>query len=68
MLDWLTASCWLFGLAGQNWMLLVGGGLAIYIAALIFVQRQQARRQQTEAARYWTTARPAAKRAPTARV
>ena len=35
MLNWLTANCELFGLPGQNWMLVVGGGLLLYIAALV---------------------------------
>ena len=34
MLNWLTGNCDLFGLPGQNWMLIVGGGLLLYIAAL----------------------------------
>ncbi len=34
MLNWLTANITVFGLHAQNWMLLVGGGLLAYIAAL----------------------------------
>ena len=39
MLNWLTANCELFGLPGQNWMLVVGGGLLLYIAALAISRR-----------------------------
>ena len=35
MLNWLTSNCELFGLPGQNWMLVVGGGLLLYIAVLV---------------------------------
>ncbi len=35
MLNWLTGNCELFGLAGQNWMLVVAGGLLLYIAVLV---------------------------------
>jgi hypothetical protein len=42
MLNWLTGNCELFGLTGQNWMLVVGGGLLLYIAVLAFGQRRQA--------------------------
>ena len=42
MLNWLTANCELFGLTGQNWMLVVGGGLLLYIAALVINRRRQA--------------------------
>lgn len=31
-LDWLVGDCRLFGLTGQNWMPVVGGGLLLYIA------------------------------------
>jgi hypothetical protein len=41
MLNWLTDNCELFGLNGQNWMLVVGGGLALYIAVLVISQRRQ---------------------------
>ncbi len=33
MLNWLTDNFDLFGLPAQNWMLLVGGGLLLYIGA-----------------------------------
>jgi hypothetical protein len=42
MLNWLTGNCEFFGLAGQNWMLLVAGGLLLYIAVLAIGQRRQA--------------------------
>jgi hypothetical protein len=35
MLNWLTGNCELFGLPGQNWMLVVAGGLLLYIAVLV---------------------------------
>jgi len=35
MKSWLVAQCQLFGLPGQNWMLLVAAGLLVYIAILI---------------------------------
>jgi hypothetical protein len=38
MLNWLVGNCDLFGLPGQNWMLLVGGGLLIYGATLALVR------------------------------
>jgi hypothetical protein len=43
MLNWLTANCDLFGLPAQNWMLVVGGGLLLYIAALAISRGRQAR-------------------------
>ena len=42
MLNWLTGTCELFGLTGQNWMLVVAGGLLLYIAVLAIGQRRQA--------------------------
>ena len=39
VLEWLTESVWLFGLPGQNWMLVAGGGLTIYISVLVYAQR-----------------------------
>jgi hypothetical protein len=42
MLNWLTGNCDLFGLAGQNWMLVVAGGLLLYIAALAVSRRRHA--------------------------
>ncbi len=42
MLNWLTGNCELFGLAGQNWMLVVAGGLLLYIAVLAISHRRQA--------------------------
>lgn len=41
MLNWLTSNCELFGLPGQNWMLVVGGGLLLYVAALVITNRRQ---------------------------
>ncbi len=42
MLNWLTGNCELFGLTGQNWMLVVAGGLLLYIGVLAIGQRRQA--------------------------
>ena len=42
MLNWLTSNCELFGLPGQNWMLVVGGGLLLYVAVLVITNRRQA--------------------------
>ncbi len=42
MLNWLTSNCELFGLPGQNWMLVVGGGLLLYVAVLVISNRRQA--------------------------
>jgi hypothetical protein len=42
MLNWLTSSCELFGVTGQNWMLVVAGGLLLYIVALAISRRRQA--------------------------
>jgi len=35
MLNWLTENSEWFGLPGQNWMLVVAGGLLLYIAVLV---------------------------------
>jgi len=40
LLDWLVGDCHLFGLTGQNWMLVVGGGLLLYIAGLVIARRR----------------------------
>ena len=40
-LDWLVGDCRLFGLTGQNWMPVVGGGLRLYIAILVIARRRQ---------------------------
>ena len=42
MLNWLTANCDLFGLHAQNWMFVVGGGLLLYIAAMVISRGRQA--------------------------
>ncbi|MBI3703749.1 MAG: hypothetical protein HY244_07870 [Rhizobiales bacterium] len=41
MLDWLTDDIALLGLPAQNWMLLLGGGLMLYIGALAFPRRRR---------------------------
>jgi hypothetical protein len=43
MLNWLVGNCELFGLTGQNWMWLIGGGLLLYVAMLAIARRRQAR-------------------------
>lgn len=42
-LNWLTGNCHLFGLTGQNWMLVVGGVFLIYIVAVAIARRRQMR-------------------------
>jgi len=41
VLDWLIGNCELFGLPGQNWMLVSGGGLLLYIATLVIARHFQ---------------------------
>jgi hypothetical protein len=41
MLDWLTDDIDLFGLPAQNWMLLLGGGLLLYIGVLAWPRRRR---------------------------
>jgi len=43
VLDWLIENFWLFGLVGQNWMLVAGGGLLLYISVLAYARRRQTR-------------------------
>lgn len=40
MLNWLTGNWEIFGLAGQNWMWLTGGGLLLYIVLLVVAGRR----------------------------
>ncbi len=48
MLDWLTGNCDLFGLPGQNWMLVIGGGLLLYSVTMLAARwRQGGARKQT---------------------
>jgi len=42
MLNWFTSSCELFGLTGQNLMLVVAGGLLFYIVTLAISRWRQA--------------------------
>lgn len=37
-MDWLIGNYELFGIIGQNWMLVVGGGLLLYIATLVIAR------------------------------
>ena len=39
MLQWLVDDWHWFGLSGQNWLLVIGGGLALYIAGLLIARR-----------------------------
>ena len=41
MMDWLVGDSQIFGLVVQNWMLLIGGGLALYFAVLALAGRRQ---------------------------
>ncbi len=41
MLEWLTDNIELFGLPVQNWMLLLGGGLLLYLGALALPRRRR---------------------------
>jgi hypothetical protein len=43
VLNWLTANREVFGIPAQNWMLVIGGGLLIYIAALAIAGSRQSR-------------------------
>jgi len=41
MLNWLTENIDLLGLPMQNWMLLLGGGLLLYIGVLALPRRRR---------------------------
>jgi hypothetical protein len=41
MLNWLVGTCELFGLSGQNWMLLAAGALLIYVVTLLILRRHR---------------------------
>ncbi len=41
MQHWLTGDCRVFGLDGQNWMLVIAGALAAYGAALAVLRRRR---------------------------
>ncbi len=43
-MTWLTDHCWILGLAGQNWMLIAGGGLLIYGVGVLYAERRRMRR------------------------
>ena len=40
-MDWLTDTIELFGVPAQNWMLLLGCGLLLYIGALALPRRRR---------------------------
>ena len=42
-MDWLTSNSVWFGVPAENWMLVIGGGLLIYIAVLVIAERRQMR-------------------------
>lgn len=42
MLNWLVGNCNLFGLPAQNWMLAVGGALALYVLTLVVARQRRA--------------------------
>ncbi len=42
-MDWLAGGFELLGVAAPNWMLVVAGGLLLYIAVLMIAQRCNAR-------------------------
>jgi hypothetical protein len=39
VLDWLTGSFDVFGVTIQNWMVVIGGGLLLYVALLNLTRR-----------------------------
>jgi small neutral amino acid transporter SnatA (MarC family) len=41
-MDWLVDNFELFGVTIENWMLVIGGGLLLYIAMLMIARRRQA--------------------------
>jgi hypothetical protein len=41
MMDWLVGDSQVFGLEVQNWMLLIGGGLALYFGVLAIAGRRR---------------------------
>jgi hypothetical protein len=43
VLNWLSANSELLGVPAQNWMLVIGAGLLIYIAVLIVTGSRQPR-------------------------
>ena len=43
VLNWLSANSVVFGIPAQNWMLVFGVGLLIYIAAVVIADRRQSR-------------------------
>ena len=44
MPDWLVENVSVFGLPVQNWLLVVAGGLALYVVTLALIRRRQAHR------------------------
>jgi hypothetical protein len=44
-MQWLVADWHLLGLTGQNWILVVGGALTLYIAGLVIAQRRRRHRR-----------------------
>ena len=48
VLNWLSANSVLFGIPAQNWMLVVGAGLVLYIAVLIVAGCRHPRARASE--------------------
>jgi hypothetical protein len=42
-MDWLVGHIDVFGVTIENWMLVIGGGLLLYIAALVIAERRRPR-------------------------
>lgn len=38
MMGWLVGNCEMFGLAGQNWMLVVAGAVVAYVVVLLLLR------------------------------
>ena len=43
LMNWLVGNSDLFGVPAENWMLVIGGGLLVYITVLVIAGRCHAR-------------------------
>jgi hypothetical protein len=43
LMNWLAGHTEWFGVPAENWMLVIGGGLLVYIAILVIAERRQPR-------------------------
>ena len=43
LMNWLVGNSNLFGIPAENWMLVIGGGLLVYIAVLVIAEHCHAR-------------------------